>query len=210
MSSGVLARPQHELSCGPTVSVTTRRPVCEYRPPPDQRAICKEVRVMARHDSKDCTPCGTNGDDEARVLEAMRSVRQAGGQAWNGPRPVSAWIEHREYEIRVRRGRPQYREKMRRGRWSNRSPTEQYLDDELRKYRAAHHRVLGQARASAAGVTARRAKAAVLEDAIVAMFESLRNGNRPMPVRNRTGVIARRTGKTQKHVLDVLRARGLR
>ncbi|WP_124614260.1 hypothetical protein [Burkholderia sp. Bp9143] len=91
-----------------------------------------------------------------------------------------------------------------------RSLTEQYLDDEFRKYRAAYHRVLGQARASAAGVAARRATAATLEEDIVATFVSLGAGKRPMPVRNRTGVIARRTGKTKKHVLYVLRTRGLR
>lgn len=110
----------------------------------------------------------------------------------------------------MRNGRPQYREGKRRGRWLVRSLTEQYLDDEFRKYRAAHHRVFGQVRASAAGVAARQRREEQRADQVAAEFIRLGERVPPMAVRNRTAEIAKIFGLSKAHVLNLLAKRGLR
>lgn len=165
---------------------------------------------MASDDFKGCTAWGAKLDDEARALEAMREVRRSGGQAWKGPRPASPWVDRHEYEARIRNGCLQYRNGKRRGRWLSRSPTEHCLDDELRKYRAASHRISGQARASAAGVTARQRREEQLGNRVVVEFMRLAERNPPVAVRNRTAKFANIIGISKEHVLNLLNKRGLR
>ncbi|WP_416268814.1 hypothetical protein SD235_04805 [Burkholderia cepacia] len=149
------------------------------------------------------------GADDPTV-QAIKKIHQEGGRPLIGPRPTGPWIERHEYQARIRNGRWEFREGNRRGVWSRKLPGQQFLEAEERKFRAIQHRAFGQARASAAGVTARRKGAEGLADRIVAEFIRLGERVPPMPVHNRTAEIARLVEKSKVHVMNVLVERGLR
>ncbi|CAH36591.1 hypothetical protein [Burkholderia pseudomallei] len=144
------------------------------------------------------------------AVQAIKEIHRKGRQPFNEARPTGPWIERHEYQARVRNGRLEFREGTRRGAWSKKLPGQQFLEMEERKFRGAQHRASGQARASAAGVTARRKGAEGLADRIVAEFNRLGERVPPMPIHNRTAEIARLVDKSKVHVMNVLVDRGLR